>query len=85
MRKMACRVHELTQLLGDEHDLAILRETVSAEPESFGGPSALESLLPLLERRRGQLQRDAIAVQRQVFEEKPKAFIRRIDRYWKSW
>jgi CHAD domain-containing protein len=85
MKKLAGRVHELTQLLGDDHDLAILRETLSADPESFGGNAALQSLFPPLERRRAKLQRDAIALEQQIFAATPKRFIRRIDRYWKRW
>ena len=85
MKKLAGRVHELTQLLGDDHDLAILRETLSADPESFGGNAALQSLFPVLERRRAELGRDAIALEQRIFGETPSGFIRRIDRYWKRW
>src|SRR5262249_40905727 len=51
MKELADQSHHLTQLLGDNHDLAVLRDTVTADPDSFGGDSTLETLLALIDRR----------------------------------
>ncbi len=75
--------HVLSDLLGDDHDLAVLRERLmSAGPEL---PVDVDAVIALLDHRRGQLQAQAILVGERVYAEKPKAFARRIRAYWKAW
>jgi len=50
----------LGDLLGDDHDLAVLRREVAGDPERFGGPEALQPLLARIDRRRQKLERDAV-------------------------
>jgi CHAD domain-containing protein len=74
--------HALSDLLGDDHDLAVLRETVS----SVGGGIAadLGPVLALIDHRREQLQHQARYVGQRLYAEKPKAFERRLRRYWEA-
>ena len=65
-------LHELSDLLGDDHDLVLLRER-SERPSEQRQPS-LDALRELVERRRGELQLEAFAVGEKLFDEKPKAF-----------
>jgi CHAD domain-containing protein len=68
---------ELGGLLGDDHDLAVLAAALSGEvppPPSVDLPALLEAIAA----RRGELQRQAFALGRQVYVEKPKAFERRL-------
>ncbi len=60
----------LSQLLGDDHDLAVLAQHVD-DPE----------LLELISRRRLELLAEARALGHRIYAEKPKAFRRRIARY----
>ena len=85
MEGLANQAHELTQHLGDDHDLAVLRQTVTADPDTFGGDSTLETLLALIDRRREELQREAFLLGRRLYRDKPKVFIDRIKGYWKAW
>jgi CHAD domain-containing protein len=85
MDELGNQVHELTQLLGDDHDLAVLRQTVTADPDTFGGDSTLETLLALIDRRREELQQEAFLLGRRLYRDKPKAFTGRIKDYWKAW
>jgi CHAD domain-containing protein len=85
MQELAEQVHVLTQHLGDDHDLAVLRDTVTADPDAFGGAGALEALLALIDRRRGELQQQAFLLGRRIYRDRPRVFADRIRGYWKAW
>jgi CHAD domain-containing protein len=83
MRGQAEEAHELADLLGDDHDLAVLRDrleriagNLSAEVDAVNG---------VLDHRRAELQADAFHLGDRVYAEGPKSFMRRMRRYWKSW
>jgi len=76
---------ELSDLLGDDHDLAVLHDTLSAEPAPFGGRGAIASYLGLIGARRAALQAEARTLGRRLYAEKPKALIRRFGAYWDAW
>jgi CHAD domain-containing protein len=78
------QVHRLTQLLGDDHDLSVLRATVTAAPEAFGG-SILQGLFALMDRRHEELQCAAFPLGLRVYCDRPAAFTRRMHGYWKAW
>jgi hypothetical protein len=69
MRALADEAHELSDRLGDDHDLAVLLEW-GAEP-----------LEPLIATRRRELQEEAFAYGPRLYSDKPKAFVRRIE-HW---
>jgi CHAD domain-containing protein len=69
MTALADEAHELSDRLGDDHDLAVLLE--------FGA----ESLEPLITTRRAELQEEAFAYGSRLYADKPKAFVRRIE-HW---
>jgi hypothetical protein len=74
----------LGDLLGDDHDLAVLRREVAGDPERFGGPETLQPLLARIDRRRQKLERDAVILGRKVFRDPPQTFGRRLRGYWKT-
>jgi CHAD domain-containing protein len=80
----ADEVHRLSDLLGDHHDLAVLREDAVERRELFADGD-LENLLDSISERQDELASDALALGERVYAEKPKAFERRIRSYWKSW
>jgi CHAD domain-containing protein len=75
--------HELADLLGKEHDLAVLREVL--EKEALVAPEDAKSVAEAVEQSRTELQQQALSLGRRVFAEKPKAFVRRIGKYWRAW
>jgi len=77
--------HTLSTLLGDDHDLAVLRQTLAADPLIFGGHRALKVPLHLLDRKRGQLERKAFTLGRKLYKDAPKDFTSRIEAYWRVW
>jgi CHAD domain-containing protein len=64
--------HELSDVIGKDHDLALLAEGAAARPDRFGEGVALEDLLDLIERRRRKLRRKALELGSRVYAKKPK-------------
>ena len=83
MRGHAEDAHRLADLLGDDHDLAVLRSTLVELDGQI--PRDLDPVLGLIEHRRAQLQTEAMFLGERLYAEKPKAFVRRLRRYWRAW
>jgi CHAD domain-containing protein len=85
MKTLADQVHKLSEYLGDEHDLVVLRNTVEDQPELFGDSAQLEDLIDLIDRRRDQLHEAAKPLGQRVYAEKPASFANRMKAYWGVW
>jgi len=85
LEEIASEADRLGELLGDDHDLAILRQMVTDEPERFGGGTEIQTLLALADRRRAELQHEAFALGRRFFVDKPADFVRPLKAYWRAW
>ena len=79
MNKMIKGAHELSDLIGEDHDLALLAESAIARPERFGEEASLEDLLDLIERRRKDLQRRALKIGARLYEKKPGKVARKLE------
>jgi CHAD domain-containing protein len=75
---------ELSDLLGDEHDLAVLAQTLCDDPE-LNESEAARTMLPRIEAQRGKLQTDARPLGKRLFAEKPKSLAARVGDYWTAW
>ena len=75
--------HVLSELLGDDHDLAVLAGRVAdgAAPLTPAVDAERTALLALVEHRSGELRAAAAQLGRRVYAESPKAFSRRLGRY----
>jgi CHAD domain-containing protein len=74
--------HALADLLGDDHDLAVLTATLTAlAPEV---PHDLGPLLAIVRHRRDELEEQAKWAGARLYAESPSAFAKRIRRYWKA-
>ncbi|MFI4990760.1 MAG: CHAD domain-containing protein [Solirubrobacterales bacterium] len=84
-RKLAKRADDLGELLGEEHDLAVLAQRVRREAKagrSSGAPGrrARKLLLRLIARRRKKLRKRALREGERLYARKPALFVRRISR-----
>jgi CHAD domain-containing protein len=77
MKALSRRAHRVADLLGDDHDLAVLLGHARAQPELFG-PGELELLATLVERRRKVLRRAALARAARLYRRKPRKLMRRL-------
>lgn len=82
VNKRRKQMHTLTDYLGDDHDFAVFRQTLAAEPAWFGGIASLQAFLGLIDRRRGELQARAHPLGLRLYAEKPKHLVRRFDAFW---
>ena len=85
MTEMASQTKQLANYLGDDHDLAMLRQQLNQEPELAGDRTQLDALIGLIDRRRLQLQQSAQLLGQRIYAEKPGVFVERIGVYWQIW
>jgi CHAD domain-containing protein len=76
---------EVADLLGDDHDLAVLAERVTSRPERFGTGPDVQHLLEVVEQRRLALEEEAVERGRRLFVESPADFTDRVAAYWDTW
>lgn len=74
--------HELSDRLGDHHDLAVLREDLAERNLGERETAALEAASG---RRQEELANAALALGRRLYAERPQDFNRRLRRYWEAW
>ena len=79
MAELSADAHELSDLIGEDHDLALLAESAAARPDRFSEEARLDDLLGLIERRRKQLRRKALKLSARLYRRKPRAVVRRIE------
>lgn len=75
MKRLARRAHELADLLGDDHDLAVLAQA-AREDRSDLSDAERDLLTGLIERERAELQAEALDGARTVYRRKPRKLAR---------
>jgi CHAD domain-containing protein len=76
MKRIARRAHELSDLIGEDHDLALLAQRADDRRDRFPDATAPDELAVLVERRRAELQRAALKRARRLFRKKPRKITR---------
>lgn len=84
LRARRDELDDLSDLLGDEHDRAVLAEWLCRDSRMRDSKAA-RVLLPQIEQQRGKLQSKARPLGERLFCEKPKQFGTRLRSYWVSW
>jgi hypothetical protein len=80
VRGQAKDLHRLSDLLGDDHDLGVLRERLTGGRLQVAAD--VDGIVGLIEHRRAELQAQAFVLGGRVYGEKPSAFVRRMRRSW---
>jgi CHAD domain-containing protein len=70
----ADRLHALSRLLGEDHDLAVLRQTFATQPCKYGGHGTVKRMFAVLDARRATLERQAFELGRALYDESPGDF-----------
>jgi CHAD domain-containing protein len=73
---------ELSELLGDDHDLAVVVERITGAPGTHGGDRAVAGTVAAARARQAELRARSIRLGATVFAERPSAFRTRIESYW---
>jgi len=82
VRSHAKDAHRLADLLGDDHDLGVLRDALTRDLTPV--PVDVDAVVAVLDHRRAELQDEAIRLGQRVYAESPKAFRRRMRRSWNA-
>jgi CHAD domain-containing protein len=77
-------LERLGESLGLEHDLAVLEETVAADPRLCPDREARRLLGAVILHERAVIRQGARAAGMLAFAEAPEAFVRRLDAYWEA-
>jgi len=83
-RKLIDQTRKLSGVLGEDHDLAVLRETLAADPVAYGGHLILKGVFAVIDHRREDLERQAFALGRKLYKDSPRVFTNRIVSYCKA-
>lgn len=78
MKELTADAHELSDLIGEDHDLALLAESAAARPDRFSDETSLDDLLASIARRRKRLRRKAMKLGARLYRRKPKAVARQL-------
>ncbi len=83
--ELADQAHQLSDYLGDDHDLSVLRAKVVEHTSAFPNVAARGALLALIDRFRTELRDKAIVLGRRLYQEKPATLEARFAQYWRDW
>jgi CHAD domain-containing protein len=76
--------HVLSEVLGDDHDLSVLRDRLTSA--TIDDPAAdVDGVVALIDHRREELQAEALDRGRRIYAEGPKAQARRLQAYVDAW
>ena len=85
MQSLAGELDQLGELLGQDHDLAVLRLMVRTEFPRAGATATLMALERRIDERRSRMQAQARLLGERIYLERPRAFSRRLGGYWRVW
>ena len=83
-KKLGRALDRIAELLGDEHDLAVLRDHLTARPDTWMSPHDLEVIGEVIETHRQALRAEALEIGRVVYARRPARVRRRFKRDWKK-
>jgi CHAD domain-containing protein len=78
------RAHQLSDDLGKDHDLAVLKQRL-ARPNRRVTARARATATRLIDSRRGELQAKALALATRVYSETPQRFAKSLEGRWEAW
>jgi CHAD domain-containing protein len=85
MGEMGDGAHELSDLLGDHHDLTVLAEDVRARDELSREGDELAAVMSVIEGRQEELLEAAVPIGERLYAEAPEYFTKRMRAYWRAW
>jgi CHAD domain-containing protein len=77
-------VHELADVLGDEHDLYMLAERIGNAETPLGSRKQINAYLALCRKRQDMLRVRAKLLGERLFHEKPASIAARLAAYWRT-
>lgn len=85
MKTYAGEMKRLSDLLGDDHDLAVFRLTLDEVTDDTLSAASRNALLDCIAQRQQNLRDEAVRLGRRVYADKPKSIRQRIGVGWRVW
>jgi CHAD domain-containing protein len=85
MNAYAARLKHLERVLGEDHNLTVLKDRLAILPEVRSMPEGGAVLMLLIDRRQTQLRGRAVSLGRTIYAPKPAAFTRGLEKAWVAW
>jgi hypothetical protein len=86
MKAWETEAHQLSKYLGDDHDIAELRQfLLKHQNDNSLQDSHLKLLLPIMKHRQGQLRDKAKDLGQRLYAETADSFAERMATYWQVW
>lgn len=85
MKGYEAALKDVESWIGDDHNLVLLRQRLTAEPQSFGGEKSAELVIALIDKEQKRLRDNAESIARRIYQEKPRNLVRRLRQLWKEW
>jgi len=76
--------HQLSDCLGDDHDLALLAQHLRRAHRRIA-PQDVRAVSLLIARRRRTFRTKAMRLGKRVYSTKPRLFSKRLERHWHAW
>jgi hypothetical protein len=83
--EMAGALHDLSDYLGEDHNLAGLKGFLLGPQATSGDDGEVRLLVDHVDRRRSELQSLSWPLGSLLYAEKPSAFVARMAEYWQIW
>jgi CHAD domain-containing protein len=85
MSALADEAHELSDRLGDDHDLAVLLEWAHEHSSALNGSDPiLRGFDVIVESRRRELQEESFEFGERLYADKPNVFVGRVESWWEA-
>jgi CHAD domain-containing protein len=85
MSALADEAHQLSDRLGDDHDLVVLTEWAHEHSSALNGADPmLRGFDVIVEARRRELQEEAFAFGSRIYADKPSVFVGRLEEWWEA-
>jgi CHAD domain-containing protein len=84
LKPLSKRAHALADVLGDGHDLHLLRAYADTHPQCFASETDRRALLAVVDRRATALCEQALKRGSKLYDDSPKRFTSRIERGWRK-
>jgi CHAD domain-containing protein len=81
----ADEAHELSDLLGDHHDLTVVAEDLRGRDGLADDGDEVAAIMSVIEGRQEELLEAAVPVGERLYAESPKSFGKRMHAYWRAW
>lgn len=84
MKPLIDEAQQISDLLGDDHDLHVLKTTLLVDADLFGGKANLRGIVKLLGEREREIRKKVRPLARHLHKEKPSEFAFGIGEHWTS-